>query len=172
MPDIPIVTIESIQFNTKKQKKLMDMLADKQVQKEVNIRTKDAINHFVPKDTGALRRSAQVTYNMISWGAGLAQYARYQYYGNIYGKNYPIVRNGKIVGWFSKPGVKKFPTGRQISAYHYGNELMGYPFGYTEPGTQHHWDEKYKKSLIWKARANIEITRYLKKECKRRGLKV
>ena len=44
----------------------------------------------------------------------LSPYARYLYYGEIYGPNIPIYERGNIVGYFSPPGQKKFPTGRQM----------------------------------------------------------
>lgn len=166
---MPTVKIEVERFNTTKQKKLLNMLNDKRVQKEANVILKDYINAFVPKQSGALRRSAIVTHQSISWGRNLA-YAHYQYEGDIYGPNYPIIKGGRIVGWYSKPGVPKHPTGRKISAYTFGNEWLGYPFGYTVPGTEHHWDEKFNNDPRWKAKAGQEITRYLKKECKERGL--
>ena len=166
---MPTVKIEVARFRTDKQKALLAMLNDKSVQKESNKILKDYINAFVPKESGALRRSAIVTHETISWGRGLP-YAHYQYEGEIYGPNYPIIKGGRIVGWYSKPGVPKHPTGRKMGPYTKGNEWLGYPFGYSEPGTSHHWDEEFNKSLRWKAQANKEITRYLKKECKKRGL--
>ena len=56
-------------------------------------------------------------------------YARYLYYGKVYGPNFPIVRekdgtehivfgrysgDGIIIGWRSPKGKKKHPTGRDI----------------------------------------------------------
>lgn len=163
---MPTVQIDVEQFSTKKQKKLLAMLNDKNVQKQSNEILKNYINYFVPMKSGALRRSAIATPNMIYWGRRLP-YARYQYEGDVYGPNIPIVKNGTIVGWYSKPGVKKHPTGRKLGV---SREWMGWLFGYSEPGTGHHWDEKFKNDIRWKAQANREITRYLKKECKDRGL--
>ena len=165
MPVIPIVTIEVEQFRTKKQQKLLDMLNDKVVKKQVNLRILNAINKFVPKKTGALRSSARVTSEFISWGTGL-EYARYQYGGQIYGPNRPITEKGRIVGWFSTPGQRKYPTGRELGIPGY---WRGWRFGYTTPGTHHHWDRYFR--YLPKMRTNLEITRYLKQECKRRGLK-
>lgn len=170
MPSFTSVIEVDVETNTAKQQKLLAMLNDKRVQKQANVILKDYINYFVPKRSGALRNSARVTSETISWGHDLA-YGIYQYEGQIYGKNYPIIRGGRIVGWYSKPGVKKYPTGRWITSYTAGNEWLGYPFGYSEPGTGHHWDVRFKRSLRWKAAANREITRYLKAECKKRGLK-
>ena len=47
----------------------------------------------------------------------LSPYARYLYYGEIYGPNIPIFEKGNPVpiGFFSPPGRKKHPTGRQMS---------------------------------------------------------
>ena len=162
---MPTIKIEVEQFRTTKQRKLLEMLGDKNVQKQINTRIKDAINEFVPMKTGALRRSAIVTHNSISWGRGLP-YARYQYYGEVYGPNLPIVRGGTIVGWYSIPGMKKQPTGRELGV---PGEWMGWKFGYTTPNTHHHWDKYF--TYLPKMRPNLEITRFLKAECKRRGLK-
>lgn len=164
---MPTIKIEAKQFHTKKQIKLLRLLNDKDVRKQINIRLKDAINEYVPKKSGALRRSAIVTHNSISWGRGLP-YARYQYYGEVYGPNFPIIKGGTIVGWRSPPGEgSKHPTGRELGV---PGEWLGWKFGYTTPGTHHHWDKEF--TYIPKMKANQEITRYLKAECKRRGLKV
>ena len=39
-------------------------------------------------------------------------YARYQYYGVVYGPNIPIRENGTIIGFWSPP--KKTPTNREL----------------------------------------------------------
>ena len=165
MADEPIISIGVERFRTKKQEKLLSMLKDEEVLVNVNTRIKDTINNFVPKKSGALRRSAKVTKDAITWGDGL-KYARYQYYGEVYGPNRPIIQGGKIAGWYSTPGVKKHPTGRELGIPGY---WLGWRFGYTTKGTHHHWDQYFK--YLPKLKTNIEITRYLKKECKKRGLK-
>lgn len=162
---MPTVNIQLERFRTKKQQKLLAMLDDKSVQKQCNTIIKDAINQFVPKKSGALRRSAIVTYKSITWGRGLP-YAHYQYEGEVYGPNIPIIKEGTIVGWRSIPGMQKYPTGRELGI---PGEWMGWKFGYTTPGTHHHWDEYFKYAP--KQKANLEITRLLKRECKNRGLK-
>ena len=158
------VKVEVQKFRTRKQEELLKMLEDKQVRKHINTLVKDAINPFVPMKSGALRRSAIVTHLSITWGRGL-KYAGYQYRGEVYGPNYPIVRSGTIIGWYSKPGVRKHPTGRELGL---PGEWKGWKFGYTTPGTKHHWDSKFSHDV--KLRTNQSITRYLKSECKRRGL--
>lgn len=160
------VTIRVSSFYTKKQDKLIAMLTDPEVQIRINKILKDAINQFVPMESGALRNSAEVTPTSIIWGKGL-EYAAYQYNGQVYGPNLPIIRQGTIVGWYSRPGVTKHPTGRELGV---PGEWKGWVFGYTTPGTKHHWYEQYSKDIRWKARTNIEVTRILKAECKRRGL--
>ena len=164
---MPTVNIQLERFRTKKQQKLLAMLNDKSVQKQCNEILKNYINKFVPMESGALRRSAIATHKSITWGRGLT-YARYQYEGDIYGPNIPIIKGGKVIGWFSRP--PKYNTGRKMTAYTYGNDLLNYHFGYNVPGTKHHWDEEFNKSIRWKNRANIDVTLYLKKECKDRGL--
>lgn len=56
----------------------------------------------------------------------LSPYARYLYYGEIYGPNIPIYEGSQIVGYFSPKGQKKHPTGRPL---HYnpsnGHQLAG-----------------------------------------------
>lgn len=44
----------------------------------------------------------------------LSPYARYLYYGEIYGPNIPIYEGSQLVGYFSPKGKKKHPTGRPL----------------------------------------------------------
>lgn len=68
---------------------------------------------YTPMRTGELMHSA--TLGTVI-GSGEIVYihpgARYLYYGEIYGPNFPIKENGILVGFFSPP--KKQPTGRQM----------------------------------------------------------
>ena len=66
---------------------------------------------YVPMDEGALSQTTIITPKEVRY---VQPYARYQYYGEIYGPNIPIKQDGIIVGWFSPPGRKKHPTGRQM----------------------------------------------------------
>lgn len=149
---------------SKRMQELINLLDDRNVKIHVNQMIADAIEPYVPMDTGKLRRSLYVGPNVISWGRGL-NYAHYQHEGEVYGVNVPITSGGTIVGWYSRPGVEKRPTGRELGV---PGEWHGWRFGYTMPGTQHHWTEVYERQL--KSDTNREITRYLKAECKRRGL--
>ena len=70
----------------------------------------------VPFDTGYLVRSA---IQASAIGQGLivyaTPYARYLYYGEIYGPNIPIFEGGELAGFCSPKGKKKHPTGRPLS---------------------------------------------------------
>lgn len=163
------VSVDTSGFETKVQQKLFKMLNDKNVRRQANMILKKYIEPFVPEESGTLRSTAVVTDTSITWGKGLP-YAHYQFVGEIYAKNYPIVRNGRIVRWYSKPGVKKTPTGRMIKDSK--GKWLGYTFGYTTPGTTNKWTEEINNNQMrWKAQAGRDITAFLKAECKKRGLK-
>ena len=138
---------------TNKQNKLLALLNNSTVKRNVNKFIGDAITPYVPMETGRLRNSMYVGPTLISWGRGL-EYAHYQYEGEVYGPNFPITRFGTVVGWFSLPGVKKVPMERQLQ--------------YKTDGTRDHWTDVYVGDL--KRETNQKITRYLKQECKARGL--
>lgn len=155
-------------------KYLNDLFWDKKVLKDVNWIIGSAINNYVPKKSGKLRRSMIVTHKSISWGRGLP-YAHYQHEGIVYAPNYPIMQGGNIVGWFSPRGQKKHPTNRELGAHGIWGvngvtdsvvDWKGWHFGYTTIGTMHHWENIYEWRL--KEEVNREITKYLKTECKKR----
>ena len=70
----------------------------------------------VPFDTGYLIRQAlqasAIGYGMIVYGT---PYARYLYYGEVYGPNIPILEAGALAGFYSPPGQRKHPTGRALT---------------------------------------------------------
>ena len=180
MPEIPVVTVDVSHFRTKKQQQLLAMLNDKGVKTKCNEMILKTINDFVPMKTGALRKSGRATSEFIIWGEGL-EYARYQYGGEVYGPNLPGLENGSPA-WRSRKGKPKHPMGRELGVpgfallrpkWQKGGQpysgLVLYKFGYTTPGTHHHWDRYF--TYAPKMKTNLEITRYLKAECKRRGLK-
>lgn len=90
------------------------------------------MDKYTPMRTGALIRSATLGTKI---GSGHivynSPYARYQYYGEIYGPNIPIYKDGELMGWFSPP--KKRPTGREIT---YSRDK--------HPNAQKLWFEKMK----------------------------
>ena len=68
---------------------------------------------YVPFDEGILAGSVN-TATKIGSGEIVydTPYARYLYYGEVYGPNIPIVENGEIVGWRSPK--EKHGTGREL----------------------------------------------------------
>lgn len=82
---------------------------------------------YVPMQEGVLSQSINVTPQYVEYRT---PYAHYQYMGLVYGPNIPIYKDGQIVGWFSPPGQKKYPTGASIQ---YSKEQ--------HPLATHHWDQ-------------------------------
>lgn len=77
------------------------------------------MRRYTPKRTGTLINSAKLGTKI---GSGHivynSPYARYQYYGVVYGPNIPRRDEaGNIIGWFSPP--KKHPTNREL---HYSTD--------------------------------------------------
>lgn len=96
---------------------------------------------YVPWDTGYLAASPRAV-TVIGSGEVIypGPYAHYQYYGEVYGPNIPIFDDsgsGEPTGWFSPPGQKKHPTGRELTYDTSTNALAG-PF----------WFERMKADRI------------------------
>lgn len=70
----------------------------------------------VPFATGVLKHSA-ITASVIGQGLVVyaTPYARYLYYGEVYGPNIPRYEAGELAGFWSPPGQKKHPTGRKLT---------------------------------------------------------
>ena len=141
------------------QHKLLDVVGNDKTLRGINQIIADMIEPYVPMKSGALRQSVRVGPKTISW---TLPYARYQYFGEIYGPNFPIISQGMIVGWYSPE--KKYPTGRELGL---PGEWMGWVFGYTTPGTKHHWIDEMMKTE--KRTMQIRITNYLKRRAKELG---
>ena len=83
---------------------------------------------YCPWETGTLAKSP---YSVTDIGSGEVvypgPYARYLYYGEVYGPNIPIFEDdsGEPVGFFSPPGQKKHPTGRPLEYSTDTNPLAG-----------------------------------------------
>lgn len=95
---------------------------------------------YVPMDEGPLSQNVEATPQYARWAE---KYAHYQYMGEVYGPNFPIVdkTTGNIIGWYSQPGMKKHPTGRELGV---DGEWRGWKFGYNRerhPLAAHHWDK-------------------------------
>lgn len=71
---------------------------------------------YTPMRTGALTGSVRLG-TVIGSGElrYLSPYARYLYYGEIFGPNIPITEGKQVVGYFSPKGKRKRPTGRPLT---------------------------------------------------------
>ena len=106
---------------------------------------------YVPHDTGTLETSP---YAVTVIGSGEVvypgPYAHYIYYGEVYGPNIPVFidDSGEPAYFFSPPGEKKHPTGKQLQYSTDYNPLAG-PF----------WLERMKadhlQDIIEEARKNV-----------------
>lgn len=91
---------------------------------------------YCPWQTGSLAKSA---YSATQIGSGKVvypgPYARYLYYGEVYGPNIPVFEDdtGIPTRFFSPPGQKKHPTGRMLEYNTDTNPLAG-----------SHWFERMK----------------------------
>lgn len=94
------------------------------VQKTVDAAVIRACFPYLPFDEGILAGSAN-TATKIGSGEVIydTPYARYQYYGEVYGPNIPIVENGVVTGFFSPP--EKFPTGEKLQYSQEVNPMAG-----------------------------------------------
>lgn len=99
---------------------LKSLPLDGPLRKQINQLVKDYCEPYVPFETGELSGNVSVTENSITYNA---PYARYQYYGRVYGPNYwvPINEDGNgnwdkngEWGWRSPEGETKHPTGARI----------------------------------------------------------
>ncbi len=85
------------------------------VQKVIDTEVIRLMKPYTPFKSGFLEKSA-VFGTVIGSGEirQIAPYARYLYYGEVYGPNIPIFEGGHLVGFFSPPGQAKYPTGVDI----------------------------------------------------------
>lgn len=78
----------------------------------------ERMRKYVPEDTGALKDNVIVEPDKITYRS---KYAHYQYVGEMYMD--PVYKKGafysKDYGFWSRPGVKKVPSGRPLK-YHGG----------------------------------------------------
>lgn len=95
----------------------MNLASGGLVQKTIDKSVIDWNQQYCPFETGTLSRSP---YTATVLGSGEViypgPYARYLYYGEVYGPNIPIFEDnsGEPTGYFSPPGKKKHPTGRAL----------------------------------------------------------
>lgn len=94
------------------------------VQKTVDAAVIRECHPYLPYDEGILAGSVNIA-TKIGSGEVIydTPYARYQYYGEVYGPNIPIVENGVITGYFSPP--EKHPTGEKLNYSTEVNPMAG-----------------------------------------------
>jgi len=107
------------------------------VQCMIDQRVIDDCQPYVPASPNrTLEFSAQLSTEIgsgtVVWNT---PYARYQYYGVVYGPNIPILDKdtGVLLGFFSPPGKKKHPTDKKLTYDKAQNALAG-----------PHWVERMK----------------------------
>lgn len=133
-----VVSLNFSESFSQSMNELLDKLAnDPKVLTQYHTIIGTRLNEYVPMKTGVLRGSMNADAEGVHWST---PYAHYQYQGEVYGINFPIRSEGAIVKWRSKPGVTKIPTGRELGI---PGEWDGWVFGYSTPGTMHHWDLPY-----------------------------
>lgn len=154
------VTITVSSPYTALQTKLMRIVGNEETHQIAHELLGEMCNDYVPQDTGALRLSMEATPYYVRWDT---PYARYQYEGEVYGPNKPITVAGTIVGWYTPAGAGRHPLGRELGV---PGTWRGWTFGYTEPGTGHHWFDKAMAGG-GRRRYSLRLTNRLKKEAAR-----
>lgn len=146
------IIVEDAGTATALQRKLSYLLDDMSVREGVTSIVRDEMNKFVPRRTGALAGSAEVYGDEIVW---TAPYAHYQYVGQVYGPNIPIIIDGES-GWRSPKGKPKYATGRSLT--------------YHTPRTTNYWDFAMMQDANARRIMNFRITAYLKRMAKEKNL--
>lgn len=97
---------------------------------------------YCPHDTGVLENSASSA-TVLGSGEIIypGPYAHYQYYGQVYGPSFPIFEDdsGVPTKWRSRKGIKKHPTGRELTYKTDQNPNAG-PFWVTRMWADHSKD--------------------------------
>lgn len=95
------------------------------VQQIIDQRVIDYCQPYTPASPDrTLEFSAQVSTEIgsgqVIWNT---PYAHYQYMGIVYGPNFPIIKDGMLMGFFSPP--KKYPTDRELTYDTSQNPMAG-----------------------------------------------
>lgn len=141
---------------TEIQTELMKTIGNEKAMREIHRLLGEFCEPYIPKKTGGLRASMKAYPGSVKWET---PYAHYQYTGVVYEPNYRIMKGGTIVGWHTPAGTKKKKTTRELGI---PGEWMGWKFGYSEPGTSHHWFDKAMAGR-GKNSYSIAVTKLLKK---------
>ena len=142
-------------------KRLLAVMSDKETMREVHKKLKEFVEPFVPMDTGNLRDHARALPSGVVYET---PYANYQYQGDVWGPNIPIIKGGTIIGWKDTPMSAKHPMGWKFRKTPV--VWRGWRFGYKTSGTTYQWMEEAFKGG-GKARFSKQATRVMKARARR-----
>lgn len=143
------VKVDLSRFSTDIENKISRAVKDEKTRLTVHNLLAKMCDPYVPMQTGVMAQTTNITSEGVTY---TAPYSHYQYTGEVYGPNIPIMQDGVITGWFSPPGKPKHPTGAAIS---YSTEM--------HPLATSHWDEamlRDKKDEFESGIKDIIIRRY------------
>lgn len=101
-----------VDIDTAKLAKEFEALKDDNVMYQIHNLFAKMCDPYVPMKEGVLSQSVNIEKDKVIYPQ---PYAHYMYVGEVYGPNIPIIEDGIVVGWFSPPGQKKHPTGKDIN---------------------------------------------------------
>ena len=169
------VNIHANMPHTVLQKKLFDLIGNKEVMRETHRILGEMCNDYVPMKSGALRDSMRAYPQFVKWET---PYARYQYEGDVYGPNW--VGYTSASDWEWRTSKSKHKMGRKLGenpgerllkprfGKQYNTEPILVKFGYTTEGTKYHWfDEAMKNG--GRRTFSLRVTNMLKAEARRRN---
>lgn len=200
----PLITVQA-KFNFRNMKEFTEIVTyygQRKTMQKLGHSLQHEITRYVPVGkTHHLQQSYKITngrdkskgpwFSLEYLNTEKAPYTMYQYYGEVWGNNFPIWQaNIKLqksssdtqikwqhVGWRSKKGEKKYNTHRPIgtrTAYEVGKGKLVYVKGYTKKKPKPHarWVEWYcndKKFTTWQDITGQQIvndilTKYKKKK--------
>lgn len=93
-------------------RRIYSLIHDESTMLEIHNLFAKMCDPYVPMDEGVLSQTLEITPEYVRY---IQPYAHYQYTGDVYGPNIPIMEDGIIMGWFSPPGQKKHPTGGTLN---------------------------------------------------------
>lgn len=99
--------------NMDKFNSLINVEQNARVKTAIHSNLKTRVDPYTPMKEGPLSQGARVDKDGVHYSQ---VYAWYQYMGEVWGPNWPIMQNGVIVGWRSPKGKgSKHPTGRHLN---------------------------------------------------------
>jgi hypothetical protein len=137
-----VITITAKLIDTKDEQELLEQFGLEKggrVQQAIDQSVIDYCQPYTPASPDrtlefSAQTATQVGSGQVIWDT---PYAHYQYMGIVYGPNIPIIQDGVLMGWFSPPGRKKYPTDRQLTYDTAQNPMAG-----------SHWFERMKADRL------------------------